>query len=99
MPVAAAMSRVVVAAKPWLRNRAAAVANKAERRLPSSRSSKVLRGRPRGRTSALGVVRGLDRAAAGAGMAAGDRLLARDWLERLVFDATGALPAAVTSRR
>ncbi len=34
----------------------------------------------------------------GADMATGDRLLARDWLERLVFDATGALPAPLTSR-
>src|SRR6267378_6235173 len=49
MPTADAMSRVLVASKPLrLKSFAAAFIN-CRRRLPSSRSSSVLRGRPRAR--------------------------------------------------
>jgi hypothetical protein len=40
----------------------------------------------------LGVERAIDTLATGEGMTEIDRLLALDWHERLVFDATGALP-------
>ena len=49
MSAAAAISRVVVAAKPLLLKSAAAACSSAALRLPSSRSSAVLRGRPLGR--------------------------------------------------
>src|SRR3990167_3786282 len=49
MPTAEAMSRVLVPSKPRRRNSRAAAFKISCRRLPSSRSSSVLRGRPRGR--------------------------------------------------
>ena len=49
MPTEAAISRVVVAAKPLLLKSVAAACNNAALRFPSSRSCAVLRGRPRGR--------------------------------------------------
>src|SRR5438477_636281 len=49
MPTAAAMSRVLVPSKPWRRKSRAAALTSCRRRLPSSRSSSLLRGRPRGR--------------------------------------------------
>jgi hypothetical protein len=48
MPTAAAMSRVLVPSKPLRRKSRAAAFTSSTRRLPSSRSSTVLRGRPRG---------------------------------------------------
>ena len=54
MPAAAAMSRVLVAAKPWVRKSLAAPSMSLRRRLPSSSSSAVLRGRPRGRRVGVG---------------------------------------------
>src|SRR5437879_1660986 len=67
MPAAAAMSRVLAASKPLARNSRAAPSMIRRRRLPSSSSEWVLRGRPRGLLGTGGTGRRPRGVIAGAG--------------------------------